>query len=211
MKSFEFKRGTEADKQAQDIIAADFISKSSNSGHTMVSADNVFELYTAMFRTFAAVLKAKISKKVKKIGLKLLNEKAEFIFGAILEYEEPEEDSEVEAGHWVLSFTVEEADIDDSDDVVDCSDPMVFAIANAELYHTCYGNYVNSEAQNTVFVNLITAIKEFLESNANDGEEAEFTVKDIFTVSVGFENGNKVVAFTPGAVIKQLVKSDAKA
>ena len=55
----------------------------------------------------------------------------------------------------------------------------------------------------------VKTIKEFLDANADETEEVELVLRGIFTASVVYEDGKKVMSLVPGECIKQVIKNDS--
>lgn len=165
------------------------------------------EFYRVLFDSIAVMLKANRNKNKPHIGFKLLNDAGEFRLGAILDYEVAE-DSEEDTGNWVLSFTLNEEDMNNLDDCKDNMTDTFATIADHELYSTMYGHFAEDSAITNMFSAAIESLTNQLSSMADSGEEYKVVLPGVFEASVGFEDGQKVIAIVPGHNVKQIIKDD---
>lgn len=199
MKTFEFEKTS---------IPSQFsINMKDNYGHIWVD-ERTADLYRVLFATITDVLKFNQSKEHSRIGFILKDDKGNFKFGAVLNYNKPEEGSEEDSGNWYLEFTFDSADMIDLDVELDNhSDVFVRSAANQAM-SICYGKFRTTEMMYNTFNCAIDTLIEFLDTNASEVEEMSVNLRGIFTASVAIEDGIKVMSIVPGESIKQAIKSD---
>ncbi len=202
MSKFEF--GVNGDTTS---MSANFVASVKEKFSFVIPDNRVPNLYRMLFRTMAAFTKMYMSKEKESIGFSLVNDRGEFVIGALLTYQAPEE-GEDDAGNWNLSFTFIKEDIEAAATQVDSTNDTFFTMANAELYASVKGNFNSVLSMSQILTVCVENLKAFLDRNS-ESEECEITMPGIFTAAVTFEDGSKFFSITPGAVVKQLIKNDA--
>lgn len=167
------------------------------------------DMYRTLFVSIAMVLKHHQSKDAKRIGMIMKDEKGHFKMGAILVYKEPEEDSEEDSGNWYLEFTLDPEDMNNLDVEIDNHSDVFKRCAADRAYHICYGRFRSTEIMHNMFNCAIDTLVQFLDTNANEAEDMDVTLRGIFTASVAIEDGKKVMSIVPGEFVKQVIKDDA--
>ena len=188
-------------------IASIFTTRIKERWNILFNQNRFADLTGVLFKCTAIFLKYKRNKANPKTALKLVNENGTFYFGAILEYHAPGDDAE-DAGNWTLSWTLDEEDLKDITDIYDSQDSMWFDICAHELYQLMYAELRDNRGIAAIFETVIDSIREMLDSASNGGSEVNVEHTGIFDATVGFEEGTKVFAITPGYEVKQLVKDD---
>lgn len=208
-KKFEFGIEDPNGKKKDEISIANNYCARIKEKHGMLFPENqVSNLYRVLFRSMAIILKHFEAKATPKIGFSLLSDNGDFVIGALLTYQAPDNEDEDDQGNWNLSFTFNKEDMKDCDKLIDSHSDSFVAVAGGEIYSAMFGHFGNSTAVSIMFSEAIETIIRFLDLNTNDGEEAEITLPGIFTASCGFEDGAKAYSIVPGAVVKQIVKDD---
>lgn len=206
MKTFEF---------IQDINAADERTLSLVQNYTTalvekyqftVAQQYVAGVYRTLFKVIAIALKNIATKKSKKVSFRFNDDHGNMIFGATLNFIEGEEAED--AGNWVLAYTFDPADLEESDNIISNQQDMFVALCQSEVYSDMFGNFAEPEGMNRMYEQCIESLKEFLDANSEDGEEVQLEMQGIFTATVGFEGGERVYSVVPGAQIKQIIKND---
>lgn len=169
--------------------------------------DVIPNLYRVMFNSITTFLKYYRTKSKPHIGFKLMDDAGDFYMGAVLDFHAPEGESE-DTGNWTLSFTLNEADMKDLDEVYDNFSDMFISVVNQEMHATAFGYFNDSSAATNMFVAMVDVLKEQLDILSNSGDEYELTMPGIFMACVGFEDGQKVYSIIPGHNIKQQIKDD---
>lgn len=170
--------------------------------------NRVPEFYRVIFNSIATYLKHNRSKSSPRIGFKLVNDAGEFRFGAILEYQKPEDGEAEDTGNWVLSCTFYEDDMKNLDVCIDNMSNTFTTIVDGEIFSTMYGHMTESSVATNMFTAAIESLKDQLSKMADSGEEVEVSLPGVFKASVGFEDGQKVFAIVPGHNVKQIIKDD---
>lgn len=164
-------------------------------------------MYIVFMNSIATFLKYQKSKATPHIGLKLLTNEGKFFMGATLDYHAPEGDDD-DTGNWTLSFTFNEGDLLECDAIFDSMNDMFTTVVAKEISSVIYGSVHDNTCIAMLFESCVDVLKQTLDSMSNDGSDAEIVYDGIFTASVGFEEGQKFYAITPGEIIKQLIKDD---
>lgn len=192
---------------SQSNIPEFFVSYIKNQWNMKLSQDVIADFYRVVFNTITTLLKYQRNKNTPHIGFKLMNEAGEFKLGAILDYHAPEGDDD-DTGNWTLSFTFNEEDMAELDEVYDNFSDMFFTSASQEIRSTMYGDLVDNVSGTRIFCAAIDVLKSQLDSLSNSGEEIELSMPGVFMACVGFEDGQKVYSIIPGHIIKQQIKDD---
>ena len=166
-------------------------------------------VYRCIFRASAMMVKYNSTKEDHRVGFSFNDSNGEFVYGAILTFNPPEEDSE-DGGNWTLDMTFNKDDMKDVDKSLDNFSAVFMTIMQTELYSSIHGVISSNEDLSMVIALMMRAITNFLDANSNDSEETvELELPDVFIASVNFDSsGSKVYTIVPGANIKQIVKSD---
>lgn len=201
MKTFELAKTSIPDQYAMDVLdqyAINYV------------RERVPNLYRILFATMADILKNHESKDNPRIGFSIKDEKGNFKIGAILIYQNPEEDSEEDTGNWYLQMTFDESDMTNLNISLDNYNAAFGECANRVAWNVFSGRFVSVVAMNQMFCVAIDNIIKFLDCNASDEEEVELVFHGIFIASVAIEKGEKVMSIVPGDYIKKCIKDDAK-
>ena len=102
--------------------------------------------YRVLFFTIADILKHKKSKNTPKIGFMLKDNNGNFKFGGILMYHAPEDgsdDADDDKGNYTLEFTLDEADMNDLDMVLDNHNDIFIECAGRKANEIMYGRVNN--------------------------------------------------------------------
>lgn len=168
------------------------------------------DFYRVIFYTLADVLAASCERNTtfNKAGLKVKDDKGNFIIGAILKYQKPEEDSEEDSGNTYLSFTFDENDMTDLDIETDNHSDIFFRCAAMNAESISAGRFRNTDIMYNMFSCAIDTLIQFLDTNASETEEVDVVLRGTFTASVAVEGGKKIMSIVPGEVVKQRVKRD---
>lgn len=167
------------------------------------------DLYRCYFESFPVMLKYHASKKNKKTGFSLKDDKGVFVLGAILNYNAPEDEESEDEGNYVLSFVTNEKDMEGMDLNLDVYMDFYASTVQSLLFSEAHVHCANAKDLFFVEVELIKAIFDFLDKNSNDSDEdVELVYPSVFTATVSIENGAKVYSVVPGYMVKQMIKND---
>jgi hypothetical protein len=200
MKSFEFNQTSIPSQYSIDL--------KDNTGIMWVDS-RTGDMFRVLFSAIADTLKIYQDKNTARIGMSLKDDKGNFKFGAILNYNKPEEGSEEDSGNWYLELTFDAEDMTDLDREIDNHSDAFVRCAAYEAENICYGKFRNIGFMYSMFNIAIDTLIKFLDVNASETEEVEVSLRGVFTASVAVENGNKVFSIVPGEVIKQIIKGDS--
>lgn len=177
--------------------------------YAMLIPSNLIEgLYRCFFRSFALIVKYNTKKDGKKTSFSLKNNNGEFIIGTVLKYEVPE--SEDEEGHYNLSMTFDESEIENSDNKIDSYNNSFFTIVQSEMYADMKSHCTSNSDLLLIIIEFVNALKSFLDHNSNNStEDVSIEIDTVLTATVSInKDGNKDYAIIPGSAIKQVVKDD---
>lgn len=174
-----------------------------------ITEDRSPAMFQIIFESFpeALALARRDNKKVPRIGLRIVDDKGNFKFGAILNYNAPEESNEDDHGSYYLEFTFYEEDMKDLDVEIDNhSTYYTLALQNRANYNNA--RFTNINAAYDILDTIIDTLRSYLDLNAKDDEVVDLVFQGVFTASVGIEDGKKVFSIVPGETVKQIVKDD---
>lgn len=167
------------------------------------------DMFRTMFSAIADTLKFNQTKDAKRIGMSMKDDKGNFKLGAILNFKKPEEDSEEDSGNWYLELTFNAEDMTDLDLEIDNHSDVFIRCASEEAHNICYGRFRSTDMMFNLFNCAIDTLVQFLDTNAEEAEEVEVSLRGIFTATAGVEDGKKIMSIVPGEYIKQIVKNDS--
>lgn len=168
-------------------------------------------IYRVFFFTIADILKHKKSKNNPRVGFMLKDNNGNFKFGAILAYHAPEDgsdDADDDKGNYTLEFTLNAADMEDLDLVLDNHTDIFIECAGRKAQEIMYGRFLTMEFCNNIFIEVIDTLIKFMDANAIPNEEVSVVYKGIFTATVFVDGDEKVISIVPGEMIKQFIKGD---
>lgn len=167
------------------------------------------DLYRVFFSSVADFLKSKQSKEANRIGFRLKDDNGKFKFGAILNFQKPEDDSEEDSGNWYLEFTFYESDMENLDVELDNFDTTFNSIIVKNSLEMMYARFRSVDFMYGALNVAIDTLIKFLDTNASETETVDVSQRGIFIASVAIEDGEKVMSIVPGEVIKQIIKNDS--
>lgn len=147
------------------------------------------------------------SKTLDKPIAFVINDNAgQFIVAAIVKHI-PSEDPEHPEGNWSYVWTFDPEDIADMNtaDLGNEINQQAFVVRAGNLYGMEYlkGSLV---PMHTLFFELV---KEWLTTNAKEGEETELEQENVFSARSIIEDGEVVMSIEPIGKMVQLIKDDA--
>lgn len=167
--------------------------------------EDIAKGYTkSLFTAISEFLKI-VKSESEPVMLEITTLKGEFVFGAVVRYEK--NDDPTMPGNWVYSYTFNQEDVADVTARYQHTDPKFGVILSNTMYTLC--NYVwnvDPSTGNNMTVGAIEAIKTLLDTNAAEGTLVELECGDLFVATAGVEDGEKVIAITPGEKSKQIIK-----
>lgn len=186
------------------------LSASLREKYCMMIPDKMLDgLYRCIFRSFALICRYYQTKDRHNIGFALKDERGKFVIGTIMTYEAPADEEADDEGHYALSMTFNENDLEGVDTLLDNYMDSYPTVLQTELYTALSTHCADNKDLFRITVELIEGIKKFLDANSNDtSEDVELTLPSIFTAGVSIESGEKVFSIVPGYSIKQVIKND---
>lgn len=167
--------------------------------------EDIAKGYTkSLFTSFSEFLKI-VKNEEEPVLLEVSSLTGEFLFGAAVRYNK--NDDPTKPGNWVFSYTFNAEDVADIRTRYLYTDPQFGVILSNTMY-TLF-NYVwnvDSDTAKRLTIGCIESIRNFLEANAVEGDVTTLTCGDLFVATSGIENGEKVMAITPGEKSKEIVK-----
>ena len=168
---------------------------------------HVPEIYKILFQAIASDLKLNQDKDYPRIGFKFTDDKGQFKFGAVLNYNKPEESNEDDGGSFYLEYTFYEEDMTDIDkEITNHSSDFKVCMVQCSLEN--HAKFRTSEAIFNVTEMAVDVLKKYLDINASETETVDLVLTGIFTASVAIEDGKKVYSIVPGETVKQIIKND---
>lgn len=190
-------------------IQSQFIQNLSDRYCYSITEDRTAEIYQILFESFAKALVAarRDNRTSPRIGLRVIDDKGNFKFGAILNYNAPEESNEDDHGSYYLEFTFYEEDMKDLDFELDNhSTTYAMALQASSSEHSA--RFTNIQAMFEIIDTALDTLRSYLDINAKEDEVIDLIFQGVFTASVGIEDGKKVFSIVPGETVKQIVKDD---
>lgn len=169
--------------------------------------DHVGPLMRSILESITEMLKNRENINDEKIAFTLLDLKGAFIFGAILTYTKAAE-GEDGKGNWNLEFTFDKNDIDGVKIVGDnLNSEFITSVENN------FRRYTNRRFKAYEFLHKgaeigFNTLKDFITTNAKEGEIFSVEIPDYIEASSTIENGEYIIAVTPGSILKQSIKDD---
>lgn len=168
---------------------------------------HVPDVYKILFQAIASDLKLNQDKDCPRIGFKFTDDKGQFKFGAVLNYNKPEESNEDDGGSFYLEYTFYEEDMTDLDkEITNHSSDFKVCMVQCSLQNSA--KFRTSECIFNTSELAIDVLKKYLDINASEAETVDLVLTGIFTASVAIEDGKKVYSIVPGETIKQIIKND---
>ena len=199
-KQFEFDQTSIPSQYSIDLLE--------NHGMTWIDT-RTRDFYRTVFTTIADVLKIHQNKNKERIGFIMKDDKGNFKFGAILNYNKPEEGEEDDAGNWYLEMTFYPEDMTDIEEIYDNHSSEFTVSAAREAMAIVSMRFRTAEYMHTMMTAAIDTLVNFLDANAIEGDEVEVVLNGVFTASVVIEDGKKIMSIVPGEIIKQIIKADS--
>lgn len=199
-KQFEFDQTSIPSQYSIDLLE--------NHGMTWIDT-RTRDFYRTVFTTIADVLKIHQNKNKERIGFIMKDDKGNFKFGAILNYNKPEEGEEDDSGNWYLEMTFYPEDMTDIEEIYDNHSSEFTVSAAREAMAIVSMRFRTAEYMHTMMTAAIDTLVNFLDANAIEGDEVEVVLNGVFTASVVIEDGKKIMSIVPGEIIKQIIKADS--
>lgn len=166
-----------------------------------------YKLYDVTFKSIAE-LASVVKDKEKKTVIACRDMKENLILAAVVKYHKAEDDAEDSVGgNWSFEFTTDPADIEGAQTIINFTDTQF------QRVFTHVGTEFSMRVNDSVFIieytttGIITLLDN-LRVNAKEGDVYEVEEEGYFLASSTVENGEVVIAITPGDKLKTLIKDD---
>lgn len=137
--------------------------------------------------------------------------KGNFIFAAIISYNEAENEDEAASGNWNYVFTFNSEDVPEDAVVYQISTAQVADTISKRGFDLCRLTFTEAQFCAELAIDTFNSIKNFLDQNAPSVEGEKFSIEldGYFEASVEIENGEKVFSILPKGEMKSLIKKDS--
>lgn len=190
-------------KLAESTLVENFIVEAKASGSLLEPTDvvRVIEIVVAGTTDFMSMVKS----KEDRVALTFENIKGDMILAAVVEYND-NEDGEGQ-GNWNYYWTFDPKDIEGARiyKISATQVHTVIAKRGYEMYKIKFATPNLIEEYANLFATLI---REFLETNAKDGEEFTVEHEGYFVATAAVEDGVVEKSFLPDGAMKRLIKDD---
>lgn len=178
------------------------------------SEEHTEGFYRVIFSAISLFLKNHASKDAGKVGIRIIDLKGNFIFGAIQSYHEPdtsetETEGEDAKGSWSLEYTFDESDFTEMKLVFDSHNNEFIQVLERQLWEINKGRFGSDEIKQIMLTESCQTLHDFAVKNCKEGVEFNLTLDGFFTITSAVEDGEVVLAMIPGAITKQAIKDDA--
>lgn len=191
-------------KFAESTLIENFIVEAKNIGTLLEPTDvlRITETVIAGTTDFLAQVKAKDAG----VALTFDNIKGEMIMAAVVEYNDNADGDG--QGNWNYYFTFDPKDVEGKRRY-QISLTQVHSVIARRGYELCRIRFATPNLITDYSVILATLIREFLETNAKDGEEFVVEHEGYFLAISAVEDGVVEKSLLPDGAMKRLIKDDA--
>jgi len=191
-------------KLAESTLVENFIVEAKAIGTLLEHSDvlRVVEIVIAGSTDFLAAVKS----KDEPVALTFDNVKGEMVMAGIVEYND-NEDGEGQ-GNWNYYFTFNPKDLEGKKRY-QVSATQVHTIIAKRAYEMCRVRFASPSFITDYSVIFATLMREFLSTNAKDGEEFTVEHEGYFVASSTVEDGVVELSLLPDGAMKKLIKDDA--
>lgn len=191
-----------------------FVVNASSKGYMFGNDDRPERVTKSFFAATAQFLHdTKIKDPKKAVALTLTTVSGEFLFGAVVQYNE-NKDNPDEPGNWSYITTFDEADIEAIESKRSVkkmlySDDFFKNVFNTVVHDV--GGIVFKDALFMYDACLITieSILQVLDKEAVVGETVNIELPGYFVATVEVDGDEKIFGITPDGAMKEVIKSDA--
>ena len=162
--------------------------------------------YIAGISDFCALVKT----KAQPIAVMVQDLKGNFIFAAVVSYNDADDEDEAAAGNWNYVFTFNKEDIPENATVYQVSNEQVSDTIATRGFDLCRLTFTEAGFCPSLAIDVFNCVKNFLDQNApsTEGEKFDIELDGYFEASVSIENGEKVFSIMPKGEMKSLVKKN---
>lgn len=191
-------------KLAESTLIENFITEAKAIGSLLEPTDviRVIETTVAGTTDFLSIVK----NKEQGVALVFNNVKKEMVMAAVVEYND-NADGEGQ-GNWNYYFTFDPEDIKDKK-LYDLDSSQIHSIIAKRGFEHCRMRYATPSLITGYAIIFATLIREFLETNAKEGEEFKVEHEGYFLATSTVEDGVVEKSLLPGGAMKKIIKDDA--
>ena len=191
-------------KFAESTLIENFIVEAKNIGTLLEPTDvlRIVETVVAGTTDFLAQVKAKDAG----VALTFDNVKGEMIMAAVVEYNDNADGDG--QGNWNYYFTFDPKDVEGKRRY-QISLTQVHSVIARRGYELCRIRFATPNLITDYSVIFATLLREFLETNAKDGEEFSVEHEGYFLATSAVEEGVVEKSLLPDGAMKRLIKDDA--
>ena len=191
-------------KLAESTLIENFIVEAKNAGTLLEPTDvlRIVETIVSGTSDFLAQVKAKDAG----VALTFDNTKGEMIMAAVVEYNDNAEGDN--QGNWNFYFTFDPKDVEGKRRY-QISLQQVHSVIARRGYELCRIRFATPNLITEYAVIFATLMREFLETNAKDGEEFSVEHEGYFLATSAVEDGIVEKSLLPDGAMKRLIKDDA--
>ena len=191
-------------KLAESTLIENFIVEAKNIG-TLLEPTDVLRIVETVVAGSSDFL-AQVKSKDAGVALTFDNTKGEMIMAAVVVYNENEDGDG--QGNWNYFFTFDPKDIEGMRHY-QISLTQVHSVIARRGYELCRIRFATPNLITEYSVIFATLMREFLETNAKDGEEFTVEHEGYFLATSAVEDGVVEKSFLPDGAMKRLIKDDA--
>ena len=191
-------------KLAESTLIENFIVEAKNIG-TLLEPTDILRIVEIMVSGTADFL-AQVKAKDAGVALTFDNVKGEMIMAAVVEYNDNADGDN--QGNWNFYFTFDPKDVEGKRRY-QISLPQVHSVIARRGYELCRIRFTTPNLITEYAVIFATLMREFLETNAKDGEEFSVEHEGYFLATSAVEDGIVEKSFLPDGAMKRLIKDDA--
>ena len=191
-------------KLAESTLLENFIVEAKNIG-TLLEPTDVLRIVETIIAGTSDFL-AQVKSKEAGVALTFDNVKGEMIMAAIVEYNDNANGDN--QGNWNYYFTFNPKDVEDKRRY-QISLTQVHSVIARRGYELCRIRFASPNLITDYSVIFANLMREFLETNAIDGEEFVVEHDGYFLATSAVEDGVVEKSFLPDGAMKRLIKDDA--
>ena len=190
-------------KLAESTLVENFIVEAKASGTLLEPTDvvRIVEIVVAGSTDFLSAVKT----KEDGVALTFDNLKGDMVMAAVVEYNDNAEGEG--QGNWNYYWTFDPKDIEDKKRY-QISSTQVHTIIARRAYEMYRIRFASPTLIGDYAVMFASLIREFLETNAKDGEEFSVEHEGYFVATAAVEDGVVEKSFLPDGAMKRLIKDD---
>lgn len=150
-----------------------------------------------------------VQNKTQPCVVEIQDLKGQFVFAAIISYNDEASEDEELGGNWNYTFTFNKADLPENSTVYQLSNAQVVDTISRRGFDHCRLTFTEPGFCLEEAIDLFNVIKDYLTQNApqSEGDSYEIELEGMFQAGVSIENGEMVYYILPKGEMKSLVNS----